>query len=62
MQYQQLSQLLQRYESQLLIESIDLVQVLLTLAIDIDWMREWALESAIESRNDIAYWKIKMYV
>lgn len=46
------------YESSLPIVNIDLLQVLLTLAFDIDWIRERALELVNGNESDNDYWKI----
>ena len=48
---------MQRYESSLQMESIDLLQVLLTLDVNVKWIQERALESA-KVESDIEYWKI----
>ena len=53
--YQQLVQLLQKHESRLPIKSIDLLQVLLTIDVSFNWIKERALQLAKE--ND-GYWKI----
>ena len=48
---------MQRYESSLQMESIDLLQVLLTLDVNVKWIQERALENA-KVESDIEYWKM----
>ena len=53
--YEQLFQLLQKFESILQIESVDLLQALLTLDYEYTWIKDRALELVEKSDK---YWKI----